>query len=441
MERYFGTDGIRGVANQDLTPELAFRCGNAVARLKTRPRIVIGRDTRTSGEMFLMCVSGGAMAAGGDVIDLGVIPTAGVAYMTRYLGADFGIVISASHNPDKFIGIKVFRADGRKMSEAEEAATEQYFSATWLVEPQLIGRRTVRLDSLKIYADSLCSTVHSGLAGFKIVLDCSNGASCIVAPEVFKRLGAEVVCIGNRSEGGAINEDCGSLHPQGLQAEVLKQGADMGFAFDGDADRVIAVDENGQLGDGDQILYLLARRRKALGLLPCGCVVGTSHTNLGMEHALNRLGVKLHRADIGDKYVMELMQKTGGTLGGEQSGHVILSDYATTGDGILTALKVAEAVRETGQKLSELLKVELYPQTNVSIEVKEKLRIMGNEALSRAVEEQRKALEGKGRIVVRASGTEPVIRVFAECMDAGLADRCAHEVADCIREIDAMYEV
>ncbi len=440
MERYFGTDGIRGVANRDLTPELAFRCGNAVARLRTRPRIVIGRDTRTSGEMFLMCVSGGAMAAGADVVDLGVIPTAGVAYLTRYLGADFGIVISASHNPDRFNGIKVFRADGRKMSEAEEAATERHFSATWLSEPHLIGRRSVRSDSLRIYEDWLCQTVSCSLSGFKVVLDCSNGASCMAAPEVFKRLGAEVVCIGNRPEAG-INESCGSLHPENLQAEVVKQGADMGFAYDGDADRVIAVDERGALGDGDQILYLLARRRQVQGQLPGGCVVGTAHTNLGMEHALREQGIKLHRADIGDKYVMELMQKTGAAVGGEQSGHIILSAFATTGDGILTSLQVAECVRESGEKLSELLKVELYPQTNVSIEVKEKLRIMGNESLAESVEEQRNTLEGKGRIVVRASGTEPVIRVFAECRDAELAARCAGQVAERIREIDAMYEV
>lgn len=424
MGNFFGTDGIRGVANEDLTSRTAFALGNSLSRLKQNPKVVIGRDTRVSSDMLMLAVAAGVTAGGGDVFDGGVIPTAATAYFVRRLGADFGVVISASHNPARFNGLKVFDADGRKLSEKSERRTEHYFNDYAFCGPLSLGRYRP-LPRREDYVDYLVGCAEGSFKGKTFALDCANGAAGCFAPEVFRRLGAKVAVCGVGRGGADINEGCGALHPERVRALVKETGADAGFSYDGDADRLIACDEKGNVVDGDKILYIFAEDLKRRGKLRNEVVVGTTHTNTGAEVALSALGIRLIRTDIGDKYVAEAMQKSGAQVGGEQSGHVILSDYATTGDGILTSVKLAELI--AGRKLSKLADVKLYPQYNVSVHVKDKVRLLGDEFLRDKIDRER---EKVARLVVRASGTEPVIRIFAEAESM----KAARSAAEAIRK-------
>ncbi len=435
MGGYFGTDGIRGIANEFLTGELAFRAGNAVARLESRPLILVGRDTRISCDMLALSFASGALSAGATVFDLGVIPTAGVAYCTKLLNADFGVVISASHNPAAFNGIKLFDRRGYKLSEESERAIEHNMNASRLVGNARIGKYFQKFQFADLYVSDI---VASGkpLERLKVVLDCANGGAYKVAPTVFKRLGAEVTAINTGKSGFDINDNAGALHPEALASIVREEAADVGFAYDGDADRVIAVDESGEIVDGDRILYLLAKDYNRKGKLANRLVVGTSHTNVGIQIALKREEIELIRSDVGDKYVIDMMKKTGAILGGEQSGHIILGDLATTGDGILTSVRVAALLKETGERLSSLASVDLFPQANLNIRVKDKLRVLNDESLAICLADERERLGEGGRIVVRASGTESVVRVLVETSDREQSDRIARRIANAIEELE-----
>ena len=438
MSRLFGTDGIRGVANEQLTPEIAMHCGNAISALKTKAVVVVGRDTRSSGDMLSMSLAGGATSGGATVIDLGIVPTAGIAYLTRKFNADFGVVISASHNPNEYNGIKVFDGNGYKLSEAKEDEIEHRMRYHSYAVPEAIGRYIYNSEARWDYANYLTESSQGDLSGMRIVLDCSNGAAFRIAPEVFRRLNADVVALSCGSSGCDINFECGSLHPEKLRAAVLEKHADAGFAYDGDSDRLVAVDEAGNIVDGDMLIYMLALSMQEQNLLRGNKVVGTSHTNMGVQKAFEKHGITLLRSDIGDKYVMELMKKEKAMIGGEQSGHIILKHLSTTGDGILSSIQVANLMKRSGKKLSELNDVKLFPQHNINVRVKEKLRILNNEQIADALEKERMKLHGKGRIVLRASGTEELIRVFAESEDGALAKSSAEQVASVVREIDEM---
>lgn len=432
---YFGTDGIRGIANEELSPELAYSCGNALASLKPRARIVIGRDTRISGDMLMLSFASGAAAAGADVTDAGVIPTAGVAYITRTLNFDYGVVISASHNPYEYNGIKIFDRNGYKLSEEKEAEIESALTARTLASPDKIGRFTSDFSLSSRYENYLCSCISGcSLKGLNIVIDCSNGASGKIAPEVFRKAGANLTVIGADTSGLTINDGCGSLFPEKLTETVLNKGADCGFAYDGDADRLIACDEKGNIIDGDILIYILAKKLKSEGRLVNNLAVGTAHTNLGAEEALKNIGITLLRSDIGDKYVLEMMLKENAVIGGEQSGHIIFSELSTTGDGILSSLLVAEMLKNA--PLSALNEVELYHQVNISIKVKDKLRIMNNEGLENEIHKVKNILKNKGRVLVRASGTEPKIRIFAESKDYELSFSAAKQLEKYILNLE-----
>lgn len=426
MGNYFGTDGIRGVACKELTARTAFALGNALCRLSAQPHIILGRDTRISSDMLALALSAGVCAGGGSVEDGGVLPTAAVAHFVRKKGADFGVVVSASHNPPEFNGLKVFDKSGCKLGEKQEERAERYFDEYAFASP--LGCGSFRpLSDKKSYADYLSSAVKTSFRGKKFVLDCANGAAERFAPRVFKNLGADVIAIGCSRDGHTVNEKCGALHPEQMRETVLRCGADAGFCYDGDADRLIAADEKGEIVDGDKILYILALALQGQGRLAKNLVVGTAHTNTGVERALGRRGIRLLRTDIGDKYVAAQMRQSGAVLGGEQSGHMILSEYSTTGDGILTSVFLASLLQE--ERLSVLADVALLPQVNACVKVADKVRVLGNEQVRAAAQEAGADAE---RLVLRASGTEPVVRIFAEADTLRAAKRAVERVREAI---------
>ena len=432
MQAVFGTDGIRGVAGQDLTARTAFALGNALVRIKKGARIVLGRDTRVSSDMLALALAAGAAAGGGIVLDGGVLPTAAVSFFVRREGADFGVVVSASHNPPEYNGLKVFGADGRKLADEEERRIERLLG-NYAFAPSLRSGKSVPLRERGGYTEYLAACCGAPLAGKTFVLDCANGAAGAVAPRLFRRLGARVVALNCRTDGRHVNENCGALHPARMRRAVVAAGACAGFCYDGDADRLIAADEEGKLVDGDKLLCIFAREWKARGRLPHSLAVGTAHTNTGAERALAASGITLARTDVGDKYVAAYMQKSGAAVGGEQSGHLILADLAATGDGILASAVLAGlAVRE---KLSALADIALLPQYNVNVKVQDKTRVLGNEEV-RAEIERAQAAAGVARLVVRASGTEPVIRIFAEAEHL----RDARAAAEAVRAAIAARE-
>lgn len=431
MTAYFGTDGIRGIANGTLTHEIAFKCGNALTMIKKHPKIVICKDTRVSGDLIIASVTSGVLAGGGNVINCGVLPTAGLSYICKKYNAHYGIVVSASHNPYEYNGIKIFDSDGCKLSEEQEEEIEGFFSKLNLKTGNKIGTNKNDEKAQRIYEDYLFKTLKGDLSGVKVVLDCAYGAAYEVAPSVFDRLKSDVDCFNCDITKGVINDGCGSLYPDTIRGELLLKGADIGFAFDGDSDRVIACDEKGNLIDGDMLIYMLAVNMQSAGRLKGNVVVGTSHTNLGIQKALEAKGIKLLRADIGDKYVRELMKTSGAVLGGEQSGHIIIGDLSDTGDGILSAIQVCGVVKESGKRLSELCDAKLYPQVNINIKVKDKLFVLNSELLQSTLDECRKILGKKGRVMVRASGTEPKIRVMTECED----NQTAKETAEMLQKV------
>lgn len=432
---YFGTDGIRGVANVQITPTLAHSCGNALTIVKGGCKVVVGRDTRHSGTMLALAISSGVMQGGGDVIDVGVMPTAGIAYLTKIYRADYGVVISASHNPPEYNGIKVFDGKGYKLGEEAESRIESAMASSKSVEADKIGKYSYMHNASDSYISHLVQGADD-LSGIKVLLDCSNGAAFEVAPRAFEMLGATVTAINVDYDGKNINVDAGALHAQLLSDKVVKGGYDFAFAYDGDSDRLIALDEKGQIVDGDKILCILARQMQSVGKLDKMTVVGTSHTNLGIERTLEKGGIKVLRADVGDKYVLEKMLAVGAKLGGEQSGHVILLDYATTGDGILTSIVLAGVVKRSGSRLSELADLPIMPQANLNIVVKDKIRVLNNEQLSALVESKRQSLGQSGRITVRASGTEPKLRIMVECEDAEEASSIAEEIRQFVKKLN-----
>ncbi len=444
MSRLFGTDGIRGIANvEPLTTELAFRLGRQlVATLLDhhgvkKVRLVVGRDTRLSGPMLEGALVSGALSAGGDVYAVGVLPTPAIAFLTRRLDAHGGIVLSASHNAFEDNGIKIFSSEGAKFPDAWEdeiegrlAGPDEAPKPTGIDIGRLLPCRSADTD----YAEHLRRACPFDLGGMTIVLDCAHGATHRVAPRVFKGLGARVIVMGARPDGRNINRESGALHPAGLQARVLAARAHLGIAFDGDGDRLISIDERGDIRDGDFALAICGRHLASKGRLAAGVVVTTVMANLGLDRALREAGVRTVKTQVGDRYVLEEMQRIGANLGGEQSGHLLFLDHSTTGDGIASALHLLGVMRETGQALSELAGCMVkFPQVLVNVPVREKRPFDAIPGLSGRVSELEAAMNGVGRILLRYSGTESLARIMLEGEDQEHIERVAAEVADLIR--------
>lgn len=433
MANYFGTDGVRGEYGKNLTTDLAFSVGNALSQIKTNPKVLIGHDTRVSSTPLKLALATGIVQGGGTVIDVGIIPTAGVSFLTQEEHCDFGVVITASHNPPSFNGIKVFGSDGKKLSDTDEEFLEEFFKNTYTC--QKCGKYQKK-DSLKNkYITHLKNCTALTFEDMHICLDASNGASFGVAPKVFRAKNARVECFSCKNDGLKINSNCGSLNPQILAERVKSNNADVGFAFDGDADRVIAVSGNGKIFDGDQLLYILATHLKEKNKLYANSVVGTSHTNSGIMLALNKHKINLIRTDIGDKYVIEAMEKMNLVLGGEQSGHIIIKEYCQTGDGILTALKICEIMKETGKTLEQLFDARLIPQQNLNLPVKDKIKVINNEKLKNLISDISNRIAPAGRILVRASGTEEKVRVMVEFVDEEKAMEYLDQIKTVIENI------
>jgi len=442
-KQYFGTDGVRGTVGQDpMTADFAMRLASAAARVlvPTGGTVLIGKDTRLSGYMFESALEAGFVAAGADVLLLGPLPTPGIAVLTQEFNADLGVVISASHNPYYDNGIKFFDGTGSKLNDDVERQIEaQLEQSVITLESKLLGKAK-RIDSARIRYQEFCAATfpsNLSLAGLKIVFDGANGAAYKVGPRTLGDLGADLIPIGCSPNGRNINDGCGSTHTTLLQTTVPAIAADVGIALDGDGDRVVMIDENGELIDGDQLLYILAIARKASGQLK-GPVVGTVMSNLGLEHALRDKDIEFQRAQVGDRSVLEMLKKTGGMLGGETSGHVIILDRTTTGDGMVCALQVLAVMQETGRKLSELVAgMSKYPQTMINVRVARKTNPNDSPVIREAAAKAQSELADTGRIVLRASGTEAVIRVMVEGQDKQVVDDVAKRLADVVAAASA----
>ena len=444
QRKYFGTDGIRGMVGEwpisaDFMLRLGRAAGSVLARnSKGRPLVLIGKDTRVSGYMFESALEAGLVAAGVDVGLLGPIPTPAVAFLTRSMRASAGIVISASHNPHHDNGIKFFSADGEKLSDEVELAIEQEVDADFVtVASEKLGKASRLTDVVARYTEFCKATVPEdfSLRGLKLVLDCAHGATYQVAPRVFAELGAEVVSIGDKPDGFNINHGVGSTHPQALQQAVLEHHADIGIGFDGDGDRVVLVDRHGALADGDDILYVLAHSLHRRGLLR-GPVVGTLMSNYGLELALADIAVPLIRANVGDRYVMQQLKQHQGMLGGETSGHILCLDRATTGDGIVSALAVLEALGETGQDLAGARTgLKKLPQVMLNVRANGARESLDSAEVRQAQAEVEDVLRGRGRVVLRASGTEPLVRVTIEGADADEVQSLAEKLAGIVKSV------
>ncbi|UJF33726.1 phosphoglucosamine mutase [Paenibacillus hexagrammi] len=443
MGKYFGTDGVRGVANTGLSPELAYkigRCGGYVLTSQAQhPKVVIGRDTRISGPMLEAALVAGLLSIGVQVIRIGVVSTPAVAYLTKKLGADAGVMISASHNPVEDNGIKFFGGDGFKLLDETELEIEKLIDAEVDQLPRPVGGEigtvTDDLEAKFAYLEFLKSTVSSSFQGFKVVLDCANGSAYELAPKVFRDLGAEVITIGAEPNGRNINDNCGSTHPEKLREEVVKHGAAIGLAFDGDADRLIAVDETGAEVDGDYILSICGDALNRDGKLNHSTIVTTVMANIGFFKGIEKAGLKALQTAVGDRYVMEEMRKGGYNLGGEQSGHVIFLDYISTGDGILTAIQLMDTIVKSGRKLSELKSImRKYPQILVNVRVVDKSKLKDNAKIEEAIRKVEDELGDNGRVLVRPSGTESLIRVMAEGPDKDQVEAYVNDIAKVIQE-------
>jgi phosphoglucosamine mutase len=440
--RYFGTDGIRGrVGNGSITPEFVLKLGWAVGRVLAnggQNKVLIGKDTRISGYMFESALQAGLSAAGVDIYLLGPMPTPAIAYLTRTFHAQAGIVISASHNPYHDNGIKFFSSQGTKLPDNVELQIEAMLDQPLeTVDSAMLGKAHRVDDAAGRYIEFCKSTISSGvdLSNLKIVLDCAHGATYHVSPEVFKELGAEVIVMGAEPDGLNINQNCGSTEPRLLQAAVLEKQADVGVALDGDGDRLIMVDHQGELVDGDELLFIIARAQQRRGEGHRE-VVGTLMSNLGLEHALKNHDMTLHRSNVGDRYVIEKMKETGGRVGGESSGHIICLDKTTTGDGTVAALQVLAEMQETQSSLHELRSVVTkYPQRLINVKAKKMIDLDSNESVMKAVKSIEDKLGNEGRVLLRASGTEPVVRVMVEGRDATKTNELAKELASMIEII------
>lgn len=445
MGRLFGTDGVRGVANKELTPTLAFKIGKAAAFVlgneEKRPVFVIGRDTRISGDMLENALTAGILSVGGDVIKLGVIPTPAVAYLVRYYEADAGVVISASHNSFEYNGIKLFNGKGFKLDDGIEADIEAVILGEKEVDSgSFVGEKLGvchedDASAIKLYTDFLLATIDKKLDGIKVVLDTANGASFETAHLVYEALGAEVVLINNEPDGININNNCGSTHPEGLQRKVIEFGADIGFAYDGDADRLIVVDEKGQIIDGDRVLAICGKYLKNNNKLPGDKITATVMSNIGLHKHLDAEGIGIDVTKVGDRYVLESMLKTGSALGGEQSGHMIFLEHTTTGDGVLSSLQFMKAYLESGKKPSELRdEIKIYPQALVNAKIKNETKeaALADEEIKNFIAEIEEKVSGTGRVLIRPSGTEPLIRVMLEGEDIDEIQGYAQQIADLI---------
>ena len=443
MARLFGTDGVRGLANAELTPELAMSVAASAARVFTehdrthRQVVVVGRDPRASGEMLEAAVVAGLASAGADVLRLGVLPTPAVAYSVGELGADFGVMISASHNPMPDNGVKLFSAGGHKLPDAVEdeieAALEQPF-----VRPTgvAVGRITDAPEAVRRYEDHLLIAVGRELAGLRVVVDCANGAASAVAPEVYRRAGADVIAIHAEPDGLNINDRCGSTHLESVKAAVVEAGADLGIAHDGDADRCLAIDAAGNEVDGDQIMAILALAMREAGELVEDTLVATVMSNLGLHIAMREHGVRLRTTSVGDRYVLEELRSGGFSLGGEQSGHVVLPAYATTGDGTLTALRLMATVTAADRSLADLAGVmRRLPQVLVNVRVADKTAVATDETVAGAVADVQRELGDSGRVLLRPSGTEQLVRVMVEAPTHDLAEAAASRLAGVVASV------
>lgn len=441
--KYFGTDGVRGkVGSYPITPDFALKLGWAAGKVlasQGSKMVLIGKDTRISGYMLESALEAGLAAAGLSAAFTGPMPTPAIAYLTRTFRAEAGIVISASHNPYYDNGIKFFSAKGTKLpDEIEEAIEAMLEQPMDCVESAELGKASRINDAAGRYIEFCKGTfpAHLGLEGYKIVVDCANGATYHIAPNVFRELGAEVIEIGTDPNGLNINEKCGATDVTALQAKVVEMKADVGLAYDGDGDRIMMVDHLGNKVDGDQILFIIAREALRSGQLKGG-VVGTLMSNMSLEIALKMLGVPFLRANVGDRYVLEKMVENDWTLGGENSGHIIIADKNTTGDGIVASLAVLAAMAQHKLSLNELASaVKLFPQVLINVRFAGGENPLENDAVKSVAAEVEKRLEGKGRILLRKSGTEPLIRVMVECQDAELAQQCAEEIAEAVKKIN-----
>ena len=446
MARLFGTDGVRGEANVTLLPEMAYRLGRAATiyfgkESEEQPLIIIGRDTRISGEMFESALTAGICSAGGRAMLAGIIPTPAIAYLARKHKAKAGIVISASHNPFHDNGIKFFGGDGYKLPDSVEdeleAIVHQLETDDNYPRPtaEHIGHIEYRTDLLNQYMEFVISTCKERFEGVKVVLDCANGAAYEAMPKILRHLGATVKVIHALPNGTNINDGCGSTHLESLQKAVLENGADFGIAHDGDADRCLCVDEKGQIIDGDHILVMCAMDMMKDGKLPYNTVVTTVMANIGFHQAIKKAGGRAEITKVGDRYVLENMLKNGYKIGGEQSGHIIFTDFSTTGDGLITALQVLSSLKRSGRKASDLTALmTTYPQLLVNVKVATKEGWETNEAIKKAIAAGDEELGDNGRILVRPSGTEPLIRVMAEGPDQEQLDRICHAIADIVKK-------
>jgi len=445
MARLFGTDGVRGVANEELTPLLAMQLGQAGAHVLTKetnhkPTIMVGCDTRISGDMLANALMAGVCSVGANAVYVGVVPTPAVAYLTRKYKVDAGVVISASHNPVEFNGIKFFDGNGYKLPDALEDEIEELIKndmeGVSFPTGSGIGKIKYRTDAREEYINHSIQSVNIDLSGMKIVLDCAEGAAYYTSVEALKELGANVVAIHNTPDGTNINANCGSTHMEELCARVVYEKADLGIAFDGDADRMLAVDENGNLVDGDQIMSIIGNFMKKQGTLKKDMIVVTVMSNLGMTLMAQKEGITLEQTKVGDRYVLERMKEVGANLGGEQSGHIIMLDRNTTGDGLLSALLLLEVVAKTGKKLSELASImDVLPQALVNAKVPnhKKDSYMEYPEIAAAIEELDRKFAGEGRVLIRPSGTEPKVRVMIEGKDQALIEAEAKKLADLIQ--------
>lgn len=445
MGRLFGTDGVRGIANSELTAELAFKLGRAGAYELTegahRPVILVAKDTRISGDMLEASLTAGILSVGAQVIPVGVIPTPAVAYLIRKYKADAGVMISASHNPVEFNGIKFFDKNGLKLSDAIEDRIQAKIESEMKGIPQPTGEGVGKIISKagaeEDYVDFAINTVDGDLRDLKVALDCANGASHRVAVSAFRKLGAQVYIINDNPDGTNINKNCGSTHLEGLSSYVREKGCDIGLAFDGDADRCLAVDENGNTVNGDFIMLICAKALKEKGKLKDDMLVVTVMSNLGLKIAAEENGIKLQQTKVGDRYVLENMLKNGYVLGGEQSGHVIFLDHNTTGDGLVTGLALASIVKESGKKLSELASVmKELPQVLVNVRVSNDSKdiYLKDSEVAERIKEIENKLDGRGRVLIRPSGTEPLLRIMLEGENQDEINDIAHDLAELIAD-------
>ncbi len=441
MGKYFGTDGVRGVANTELTPELAFKLGRfggyVLTKDATRPKILIGRDTRISGHMLEGALVAGLLSIGAEVMRLGVISTPGVAYLTKALGAQAGVMISASHNPVGDNGIKFFGPDGFKLSDAQEHEIEDLLDQSVDGLPRPIGADLGQVSDYfeggQKYLQYLKQSVDEDFDGLHIALDCAHGATSALATHLFADLDADISTMGASPNGLNINEGVGSTHPEALAEMVKEKGADLGLAFDGDGDRIIAIDEHGEIVDGDQIMYICGKYLKSQGQLKQSTVVSTVMSNLGFHKGLEENGIQSIQTAVGDRYVVEEMKKHGYTLGGEQSGHIIFLEYNTTGDGLLTGIQLANIMKVTGKSLSELAgEMQKFPQKLVNVRVTDKHHVTDNETVKHVIQKVEEEMNGNGRILVRPSGTEPLVRVMAEAPTEELCERYVNEIVQVV---------